>query len=171
MHPLLTRHLLLHRYPFFSVDSATWAKQSAVGQIHLPVYRAGKPDYTVPPDLLALTERSRRRTGVRHIDDGDELLCWRAWKNIYRTRLVSTSTRRDNMRAGVGYLVRLPERPRTQPWGHAALSGHRHLAPQSRHFAKYEIQHQLLSYFKLWAASRKDVRRALRNYLNQSVDV
>jgi hypothetical protein len=82
MHPLLTRHLLLHRYPFFSVDSATWAKQSAVGQIHLPVYRAGKPDYTVPPDLLALTERSRRRTGVRHIDDGDELLLARLEKYL-----------------------------------------------------------------------------------------
>lgn len=41
---------------------------------------------------------------------------------------------------------------------------------QSRYFDQYQIEHRLLSYFKLRAASRRDIKRAMRNYLSRCGD-
>jgi hypothetical protein len=46
---------LLRRYPFFSVDSAGWAKAGANGKIYIPQYRNGQPDYLADPGLVTIT--------------------------------------------------------------------------------------------------------------------
>jgi hypothetical protein len=45
----------MSRYPFHSVDSATWVKQSRVGQVPIPRFSNGEPDYTLPPMLASVT--------------------------------------------------------------------------------------------------------------------
>jgi hypothetical protein len=78
-HPLVKVHglgittpILLRRYKWASVDSATWLKQSGFGQIPIPmIYRNGTPDYSFGHDTFAMTDRARGRQ-CRHIDDADD---------------------------------------------------------------------------------------------------
>ena len=166
----VTAHLLLHRYPWFSVNSATWVKQSAVGQIPLPVYRAGagKPDYALPPDLLALTDRSRGRAG-RHIDDGDEWVLARLQRYLSEVG-IDVSEARQHARAR--WCIWLTYFKGLQLSSGARIYFATDTSPQQqRYLTQYQIEHRLLSYFKLRAASRKDVKRAIRNYVNQAAGV
>jgi hypothetical protein len=52
---------LVWRYKWASVDSSTWVTQSKVGQVPIPIYVDGAPDYTCRHDQVTVTERSRRR--------------------------------------------------------------------------------------------------------------
>jgi hypothetical protein len=113
----LTTPLILHRYPWASVDSATWLKQSSVGQIPIPLYRDGKPDYGLRPEIFVVSDRARARGG-RHIESADdfdleriqrylnehvgidvlearysEVHRWRVWITYFRGLEVSSSTR------------------------------------------------------------------------------
>jgi hypothetical protein len=63
---------LMRRYPFTSVDSNTWVQAAAYGRIICPVYSAGKPDYTLKPRPVAVTERSIMRSC--YLDDQPQWL-------------------------------------------------------------------------------------------------
>jgi hypothetical protein len=64
----LTTAIILHRYPWASVDSGTWFKQSAAALIPVPLYRNNKPDYSLPPDIISLGKTTR---GL-HVDTLDQ---------------------------------------------------------------------------------------------------
>jgi hypothetical protein len=66
----VTASLQCLEFPFTSVDSTTWL-QSKNGHILVPVYGAdGRPDYTLGPMRVFVTDRSKRRE--RHFDMLDE---------------------------------------------------------------------------------------------------
>jgi hypothetical protein len=56
---------LLQRYPFTSVDSTSWVFQSAFGQILVPRYFSGRPDYSLPAEVISITDPSPRS---HHVD-------------------------------------------------------------------------------------------------------
>src|SRR5262245_64126237 len=64
----LTTALVLHRYPWASVDSGTWFKQPAAALIPVPLYRNNKPDYSRSPDIGSLGKNPR----AKHVDTPDE---------------------------------------------------------------------------------------------------
>jgi hypothetical protein len=48
----ITNPRMLLRYPWFTVDSTTWSLTPGYGQIMVPQYRRGQPDYTQPPQMV-----------------------------------------------------------------------------------------------------------------------
>ena len=54
----MTAYELLIRYPWFSVDSASWVKAGGFGQIYVPHKRKGKYTFDVPPYNLSVSSRS-----------------------------------------------------------------------------------------------------------------
>ena len=79
-HPLVKTHglgitslLLLQRYPWSSVDSRTWLLRSGYGQIPIPFYTDGVPDYSIAPTVFTLTDRSSYGERWRdHVDTVDK---------------------------------------------------------------------------------------------------
>ena len=65
-----TSTLICHEFPFTTVDSRRWFLAAAYGQIPIPIYCGGKPDYTLDPRIVFITERSRGRPN--HIDMRDD---------------------------------------------------------------------------------------------------
>ena len=65
-----TSTLICHEFPFTTVDSRRWFLAAAYGQIPIPIYCDGKPDYTLDPRIVFMTERSRGRPN--HIDRRDD---------------------------------------------------------------------------------------------------
>ena len=65
-----TSTLICHQFPFTTVDSGRWFIAAVHGQIPIPRYCGGKPDYTVDPRIVFITERSRGRSN--HIDMRDD---------------------------------------------------------------------------------------------------
>ena len=65
-----TSTLICHEFPFTTVDSRRWFLAAAYGQIPVPIYCGGKPDYTLDPRIVSMTERSRGRPN--HIDMRDD---------------------------------------------------------------------------------------------------
>ena len=61
----LTAPAILRRFKWTSVDSTTWIRQAGYGQIPIPQYTNGKPDFTQPPLRLPITKRSPQ---FRHLD-------------------------------------------------------------------------------------------------------
>jgi hypothetical protein len=63
---------ILGRFQFDSVDSSTWLFQSKVGQVPVPRYSNGRPDYRRRPLLMAVTngatERDNHETGKRDFE-------------------------------------------------------------------------------------------------------
>lgn len=55
----ITKPGLILRYPWFSVDSTTWSLSPGYGQILIPVYVGGKPNYSQPPKRVVMS-------GVQH---------------------------------------------------------------------------------------------------------
>jgi hypothetical protein len=58
----LTSLPLLKGYPFGSVDSGTWLKQSSKGQIPVPRFSDGKPNYTIKHRIVSVTRQSYARS-------------------------------------------------------------------------------------------------------------
>ncbi len=54
----VTSPRLVHRYPWYSVDSTTWVKMSRCGLMLMPRIKNGKWDYTRTPLTIFITERS-----------------------------------------------------------------------------------------------------------------
>ena len=65
-----TSTLICHQFPFTTVDSRRWFIAAAYGQIPIPIYCGGKPDYTLDPQIVFVTERTRGRPN--HIDMRDD---------------------------------------------------------------------------------------------------
>jgi len=51
----LTAYPLLTSYPWYTVDSTTWSLTPGYGQIIIPAYIKGKPDYLHPPIRIAIS--------------------------------------------------------------------------------------------------------------------
>lgn len=49
----------LWRYPFYSVDSTSWALAPAYGLVFIPTYVNGEPDYRQMPKSISVTGRTR----------------------------------------------------------------------------------------------------------------
>jgi hypothetical protein len=60
---------ILHtpRWHFDSADSSTWLKQSSMGQMPIPRFTQGKPDYRQKPDIISVTDRATARHN--HVTD------------------------------------------------------------------------------------------------------
>lgn len=54
----MTSWELMRRYPWYSVDSASWIKAAAFGQIYVPHKRGGKFDFTVQPYSITVSGKS-----------------------------------------------------------------------------------------------------------------
>jgi hypothetical protein len=65
-----TSALICHEFPFTTVDSRRWFLAAAYGQIPVPIYCGGKPDYAIDPLTVFMTERSIGRSN--HIDARDD---------------------------------------------------------------------------------------------------
>lgn len=50
-----TKHVMLTRYPWSTVDSTTWATTPAYGKIIVPHYENGKPDFLKKPHSLSVS--------------------------------------------------------------------------------------------------------------------
>lgn len=50
----VTAHILIVRYPWFSVDSSTWCQEAGRGMVYIPPYKDGKYSYDVPPIRLRI---------------------------------------------------------------------------------------------------------------------
>lgn len=64
----VTSSRIIARYPWYSVDSATWIRRSAFGDIFIPKFVKGKPDYSITQDVVSFTERSVIRNGKKNND-------------------------------------------------------------------------------------------------------
>jgi hypothetical protein len=66
----VTAPLILRRYSWTTVDSSTWVKRAGFGQVPIPRYTDGKPNYALDPTFLSVTDpslyRSRRHVGTIH---------------------------------------------------------------------------------------------------------
>jgi hypothetical protein len=67
-----TSDLILHLHRWTSVDSATWVINAGNGLIPVPRYRNGRPDYSLPRQLISVTDRSRYAGRAIHVDTATE---------------------------------------------------------------------------------------------------
>jgi hypothetical protein len=67
----VTSVLLVSEYPWTSVDSSTWLQQGRFGQVLVPVYSDGEPDYRHAPRVVSVSDRAKRR--ANHIAGLGEL--------------------------------------------------------------------------------------------------
>jgi hypothetical protein len=64
----MTAYGLLIRYPWYSVDSASWVKAAGFGNVFIPHKRNGKFVFSENPYILGMSDKSPYVTGVgRHI--------------------------------------------------------------------------------------------------------
>jgi hypothetical protein len=54
----MTSFDLMKRYPWWSVDSASWAKAAGFGAIYVPLVRKGEFSFDRPPEAIAFSHRS-----------------------------------------------------------------------------------------------------------------
>jgi hypothetical protein len=67
----VTNALLMVQFPWTSVDSSTWLRQAATGNVLVPVLQiGGKPDFRLQPNRYCVTDRSE--VEKNHIDKLDE---------------------------------------------------------------------------------------------------
>ena len=58
----MTAYSLMIRYPWWSVDSVSWAKSSGFGSIFIPHKRQGKFVYDIPPYVMPISFNSTAQT-------------------------------------------------------------------------------------------------------------
>ena len=62
----MTSVMLLHHYPWTSVDSRTWFFSAALGHIPVPIYVNDQPHYKYSPTIVKMTDRSSHADN--HVD-------------------------------------------------------------------------------------------------------
>lgn len=66
----ITRLRLLHRYPWYSVDSTSWVISSRMGMVYVPRTKSGKWDYSKEPFKVSVSNRSpTKKERGKHIDN------------------------------------------------------------------------------------------------------
>ena len=85
----IMEHELLCHYPWFSVDSTTWALKSGYGYIIVPAFEGDKPNFLQPPRLVHVSDE--RRPGTRRFemmsDAETEPVCrWLDWIELNITQ-------------------------------------------------------------------------------------
>ena len=61
----VTTASIMFRYPWYSVDSTTWALVAGYGKIYVPEYNRGKPCYDRPPIGVVLSGRKQSSGSLR----------------------------------------------------------------------------------------------------------
>lgn len=66
----VTSFALMTAFPWYSVDSSSWLKLASLGEVQVPFFRRGKPDFTHRGILVNISPRSpdKRKKG-HHIDN------------------------------------------------------------------------------------------------------
>lgn len=66
----MTSHRLMLRYPWYSVDSASWAKVAGYGWVYVPFKRNGHFVFDKSPNIISFSHRSKfRKEEGRHYDN------------------------------------------------------------------------------------------------------
>ena len=68
----VTQFNTLFRYPWFSVDSASWTKRAAFGWIIVPFLKGSDWDFTRPPETIKVSIEDGGKHGGRHIMNSHE---------------------------------------------------------------------------------------------------
>jgi len=69
----MTGHALIVRFPWWSVDSASWAKAAGFGMIFVPKLRGGEWDFSVKPEVIDMSANSPGVSSKdRHYHDKSE---------------------------------------------------------------------------------------------------
>jgi hypothetical protein len=69
----MTNFDLLSRFPWWSVDSATWTKAASYGSIYVPQQRGGRYVFNVKPHMLTTSCEASSRTKLLRSADGAHL--------------------------------------------------------------------------------------------------
>lgn len=56
----VTAASLINKYPWYSVDSASWIFTSAMGSIMVPVFKNGIPDYSRSPSVIYMSDSDKK---------------------------------------------------------------------------------------------------------------
>jgi hypothetical protein len=59
---------MLRHLPFTSVDNSNWVQYAKTGQVVIPIYANGHPDYSLRPDKITVSDRGQARLRRNHID-------------------------------------------------------------------------------------------------------
>lgn len=65
----ITRPSLLMRYPWFSTDSTTWTLTPSFGQLWIPQFKDGKPDYSTLPSQVIMSDLDIERKARNRLLD------------------------------------------------------------------------------------------------------
>jgi len=149
---------LLRRYPFTSVDSNTWAQQAGHGQILVPLYVGGRPDYSYRPLTVSVSERSVMRSN--HVDQLGPCKRQRVEQFLVEEVGVQLSTVRDDVsarwRATITYFRELADNNNVQLFFVTGLS-----RTMQQALMQCGAHRHLLSYLEL----RKRGENALERYV------
>ena len=103
----LTSQSNLTRYPLTTADSTTWMKQSGFGQIPVPHYKDGQPDFRLPPMLLPITDQSTRYFHLDTLEDWQRHMVERWLNDIGIVLAQAMTTPEYRWRIWVAFFVRL----------------------------------------------------------------
>jgi hypothetical protein len=78
----ITNPVLLHRYPWYSVDSTTWTMTPAFGQILVPAWYGGKFDYLQTP-LRMIVSGVQHRSNRKQFETYAHLAEYRAQSSLH----------------------------------------------------------------------------------------
>lgn len=71
----ITRPSLVMRYPWFSTDSTTWTLTPSFGQLWVPIFVDGKPNYHVPPMQVVMSDVVRlQKANSRQVASFERLM-------------------------------------------------------------------------------------------------
>lgn len=62
----VTSFLIMKRYPWYSVDSSTWAVAGGRGETFIPVFRDGAFIYSLEPHKVSLSQMTNKKTHFNH---------------------------------------------------------------------------------------------------------
>jgi hypothetical protein len=153
----LTATSIVQRFPWTTVDSTTWLQQGGFGQITIPRYTNGKPNFALPPILIGITERSSR---MKHFDtmkdwERDRVHRWLSEIGIDIEQAIESAEHRWRIR--VAYFVGLQRSCNVE-----IVFGMNTDRRQRQILVEGGATHLLLSYFVLRQQTAKKIDAFLR---------
>ena len=153
--------VLLHHFSPTSADAGTWYRQSAAGQIPVPVLRVGKPVYSLPADIIAIGHRLRKN----HYDLLDELDQERAHRYLEQECGVTLEQAQSDhccrWRIWIKYFNKLAASSGTTIYFATIVDQNMIMA-----LAQCAAKHHLLSYYELRRKPADVVEGYVRRYEN-----
>ena len=114
---------LMKRYPWTTCDATSWALTAAFGGIYIPVYKAGKPDYSLAPIKISVSHyEDRDKTPKDHYTHFGPLMKERVRtfleKEVGVTLDACASDYEARAQAVVFFLLKFQEAIGEQPFQH-----------------------------------------------------